>query len=327
MKEEILQIFKEKNDFVSGQELCEHFNVSRTAIWKAVKALKDSGYEIESVTNKGYRLKSVADVLNETEIRNHLSTKKIAQQLKYFDVIDSTNLECKRIADAGQFYDGTLIVADRQDAGRGRRGRTWECPAGINIAMSLLLKPDIAPDTASMLTIVMAMAVANAVKKVSALDVKIKWPNDIIINGRKFCGILTEMSLEMDYIHYVIIGVGINVNQLEFPEEIKDIATSVKLQKGESVSRAKIVANVMAEFERLYEQFLADGDLSALMEEYNQYLVSFGKEVRVLDPKGEFCGISEGINSVGELLVRKEDGNLANVYAGEVSVRGIYGYV
>lgn len=327
MKEEILQIFKEKNDFVSGQELCEHFNVSRTAIWKAVKALKDSGYEIESVTNKGYRLKSVADVLNETEIKNHLNTKKIAQQLKYFDVIDSTNLECKRIADAGQFYDGTLIVADRQDAGRGRRGRTWECPAGINIAMSLLLKPDIAPDTASMLTIVMAMAVANAVKKVSALDVKIKWPNDIIINGRKFCGILTEMSLEMDYIHYVIIGVGINVNQLEFPEEIKDIATSVKLQKGESVSRAKIVANVMAEFERLYEQFLADGDLSALMEEYNQYLVSFAKEVRVLDPKGEFCGISEGINSVGELLVRKEDGNLANVYAGEVSVRGIYGYV
>ena len=327
MKAKILKILKDRNDFISGQELCETFNVSRTAIWKAVKALKDEGYEIESVTNKGYRLMDSPDILSKPEIENYLNTQKIAKELKVFSVIDSTNLECKRIAENGDFVDGTLVVADRQDAGRGRRGRSWECPAGINIAMSLLLKPDIAPDKASMLTIVMAMAVAKATMRASGLDVKIKWPNDILLNKKKFCGILTEMSVEFDYIHYVVIGVGINVNQLVFPEEIKDIATSIKLQNDKEISRAQLVAFVMEEFEDLYEKFLNTQNLENLIEEYNNLLISLNSEVRVLDPKGEFTGISKGINSEGELIVELDDGREVNVFAGEVSVRGIYGYV
>lgn len=327
MKKEILKIFREKNDFVSGQELCERFSVSRTAVWKAVKALKDEGYEIESVTNKGYRLVQVPDILSKAEIENHLDTKYIARELNSFNIIDSTNLECKRIAEKGDFVDGTLVLADRQDAGRGRRGRSWECPAGINIAMSLLLKPDLAPDKASMLTIVMAMAVAKATQKLSGLEVKIKWPNDILINNHKFCGILTEMSVEFDYIHYVVIGVGINVNQTEFPEELKEIATSIKIEKKESFSRAKLVAMVMKEFEDLYDKFLETQDLSMLCDEYNSMLVSKDSEVRVLDPKGEFSGKSLGINGEGELIVELSGGETVNVYAGEVSVRGLYGYV
>lgn len=327
MKTKILYRLKEKNDFISGQELCDEFNVSRTAIWKAINNLKKEGYEIESVTNKGYRLITVPDLLKEDAIREFLNTEYIAQEIRYFETIDSTNSECKRIAESGLFHNGLLVITNRQDAGRGRRGRGWVCPSGVNIAMSLLLKPDISPDRASMLTIVMAMAVARASKMISNLDVAIKWPNDIVLSGKKICGILTEMSAEPDYIHYVVIGVGVNVNQTGFDDEIKDVASSLKNEGGEDLNRAKLTALIMNEFERLYDEFIKVGDLRIIKDEYNKLIVSLNKEVRVLDPKGEYSGISLGINDVGELLIKKENGDTENVFAGEVSVRGIYGYV
>ena len=245
MKEKILQILIEKKDFVSGQDLCDSFNVSRTAVWKAIQSLKKDGYEIESVTNKGYRLLSCPEVISPVEIRNHLSTDYIGREIKYFRVIDSTNLECRRIAQNSGFQNGLLAVADRQDSGRGRRGRSWSCPEGVNIAMSLLLRPAISPDKASMLTLLAAMAVAKGIEELTDLDVKIKWPNDIVINNRKICGILTEMNVEMDYIDYVIVGIGINVNQTVFDEQIENIASSIKTEAGQEISRSKLISKIL----------------------------------------------------------------------------------
>ena len=178
-----------------------------------------------------------------------------------------------------------------------------------------------------MLTLVAAMAVAAAVKDASGLDARIKWPNDIVVNGKKVCGILTEMSVEADYINYIVCGIGINVNHTEFPEEISSTATSLAIEKGRSLNRAEITAGVWRNFEKYYAKFLETEDMSGLMEEYNAVLVNRNSEVRVLDPKGEWCGRALGIDSKGELMVEKEDGSITEVFSGEVSVRGIYGYV
>ena len=178
-----------------------------------------------------------------------------------------------------------------------------------------------------MLTLVMALAVCDGIAGVTGQETGIKWPNDVVLHQKKICGILTEMSAEPDYINHVIIGVGINVNQTEFPEEIAKTATSFCIEMGQTVQRASVIAAVMSYFEMYYEKFIQAGDLSAILEEYNDRLVNRNAQVRVLDPKGEFSGTALGINKSGELLVKKEDGSVAEVYAGEVSVRGIYGYV
>ena len=226
--------------------------------------------------------------------------------------------------------EGTLAIADRQESGRGRRGRSWESPSGYGVYMSLLLKPEISPSDAPMITLVMALAVANAVRETTGLDARIKWPNDIVAGGRKICGILTEMDMESDYIRDIIVGVGINVNQPDekcFPEEIADTATSLRIMSGNVVMRSVLAAEIMNEFERLSDIFFEARDLSKLRDRYEELLAGIGSEVRVLDPAGEYTGISRGINDRGELLVETSDGNIREIYAGEVSVRGIYGYV
>lgn len=328
MKTAILQKLRETGDFVSGQELCDAFGVSRTAVWKAINHLKEEGYDIESVSRRGYRLKENADVLSRYEILQSLDTKWLGQNCHYYDEIDSTNTQLKRLfQDDPDLPHGTLAVTDRQVAGRGRRGRVWETPAGTNIAMSILLRPAFAPDKASMLTILTALAVAEGTEKLTGLPCQIKWPNDVIIRKKKYCGILTEMSAEVDYIEYVIVGIGINVNTTEFPEEIAKTATSIFLEKDEKAVRASLIREILCAFEKYYELFEKSQDLTPLTEIYNKRLVSMNQTVRVLDPKGEFEGISKGINETGELIVEKEGGEEVLVYAGEVSVRGVYGYV
>ncbi|MBQ8947622.1 MAG: biotin--[Lachnospiraceae bacterium] len=327
-KADLLALLREGTTYISGQELSEHFGVSRTAIWKAIRTLKEDGYEIEAVPNKGYRLVSTPDIMSYSEISSRLGTGYVARELYYYDKVDSTNVRVRQIADTAS--DGTLVVSDMQEAGRGRRGRGWNSPAGTGIYMSLLLKPDIMPSDAPMITLIMALAVAGAIRNTTGLDARIKWPNDVVINGRKTCGILTEMDMESDYIRDVIVGVGINVNQPDtgsFPEEIRGTATSLKIEAGETVRRSALVAEVMNLFEGYYDSFLGNGDLSGLRQEYEKLLVSIGTEVRVLDPGGEYSGISGGIDDRGELLVKMPDGEVRTVYAGEVSVRGIYGYV
>lgn len=326
MKAEILALLREKEGYVSGQELCNRFGVSRTAVWKAINQLKENGYEIEAVPNKGYRLTGQQDVLNKSEIASRLHTKWAGRELYYYDSTGSTNQDVKRLLEEGA-GEGVLAVAGAQTHGRGRRGRDWQSPPDNNIYMTLGLRPDFAPDMAPTITLVMALAVAAAMEDVCKLKSQIKWPNDVIVNGKKICGILTEMSLETGFIQYVVIGIGINVNEKEFPEEICKTATSLFLEKGETILRAPIVAKTMEYFEAYYEKFMQTKDMSLLKEEYTKRLINAGAKVRVLDPQQEFEGVAQGIDNDGQLLVQKEDGSIVAVYAGEVSVRGVYGYV
>lgn len=331
-KSDILTLLRNSKDYVSGQQLCDQFGVSRTAVWKVVNQLKEEGYEIESVPRKGYRLvETPKDILSKSEIASRLHTKWAGRKLYYFESTGSTNTDAKRLAEEGEPH-GTTIVANMQTAGRGRRGRTWQSPAGANTYFTILLKPDFSPDKASMLTLVMALSVAEAIEEITGLKADIKWPNDIVVHKKKVVGMLTEMSTtpEMDEIQYVVIGVGTNVNYdspEDFPEELRPTATSLRMEAGHLINRAALTERMLARFEVNYEKFEETLDLSGLMDSYEKHLINVGAQVRVLDPAGEYTGISRGINAVGELLVEKENGETINVYAGEVSVRGLYGYV
>lgn len=281
--------------------------------------------KMETTENKGYCMVEEPDAMTESTIGSLLKTNKIGSVICAYDEIDSTNAEAKRLAEQGA-ADGTLVTANYQSAGKGRRGRVWENPVGSTISMSVLLRPDIEPIKASMLTLVMALSVSKAIENVSGLETQIKWPNDIIIHKKKVCGILTEMSAEMDDIHYVIIGCGINTGTMKVSPEVRDKATSLLLE-GKKVKRAALVAEVLSCFEQEYERFLRAGNLAPLLEEYNSRLVNIGKEVKILGSLQEYQAMSEGINESGELIVIKEDGTKEAIFAGEVSVRGIYGYV
>lgn len=326
MKAKILELLRKREGYVSGQELCEYFGVSRTAIWKAIGQLKKEGYHIDAVQNRGYILASETEVYGQHELESRMDTEWAGHPLTFYEELGSTNLQAKLDAEKGA-CQGTLVVADMQTAGRGRRGRAWSSPKGTNVYFTLILKPDYNPNLTSMVTLVMGLAVAEGIRQTCGVKAGIKWPNDIVVNGKKVCGILAEMSMERDFIHYVVIGVGINVGLQEFDPEIADKAASLCQECGHTVSRAELIVNVMRAFEECYGVFCARGNLSGLMARYNSLLVNMGREVRVLDPKGEFRGISGGINAAGELLVEREDGQVEEVYAGEVSVRGVFGYV
>lgn len=326
MKGEILKLLKETDGYISGQELCEKFGVSRTAVWKVMNQLKEEGYEIEAVRNKGYILKSVSDVLSAGELESSISTRWAAGKIVCFDKTDSTNIQARKLAESGAPH-GTLVVAEQQDGGKGRRGRNWTSPPGVGVWMSILLRPQINPISASMLTLVMAMAGVKGVREAAGIETEIKWPNDLVLNKKKICGILTEMSTELMEIQYVVIGAGFNVNLESFPEEISSTATSFYLETGKKYQRSRIIAKVMEALEEYYDIFVKTEDMSGLIEEYNSHLVNLGNEVCVLDPAGEFRGVSEGISQNGGLIVRLPDGSKTEVISGEVSVRGIYGYV
>ena len=267
MKSEILHLLRHADGYVSGQQLCETFGVSRTAVWKVINQLKEEGYVIDSVQNKGYRITEYPDIITASEIESLLlddsgNMQGICRHIQYFDKTDSTNNQAKLAAEKNA-PDGTLFVAECQTGGRGRRGKTWESPAGSGIWMSLLLRPDISPESASMLTLVLAVAMVDAInEEVQDAKCYVKWPNDIVLNNRKISGTLTEMSAEMDSIHYVVIGIGINVNTTDFDESIKDMATSIYLGTGKKVKRSNIIAAFSHSFKKYYEAFLKTQDLT-----------------------------------------------------------------
>lgn len=319
-------MLRESDGYVSGQELCEKLSVSRTAVWKAINGLKEKGYQVEAVRNRGYRIIESPDILTKEELSSMIDTEWAGQTIYYFDQIDSTNIRAKQLGEEGVPH-GTLIVAGQQNAGRGRRGRTWESPPGVSIYMSIVLRPEMAPVKAPMLTLVMALSAADSLKECTGLDVQIKWPNDIVLNGKKLAGILTEMSTEMDYINHVVIGVGINVNTGQLPEELEEKATSLRLETGRIIRRSEMIASIMKEFERNYQLFIETQGLRQMQEKYNSLLINREKEVRILGVKEEYAAYALGINEKGELLVRRDNGEIEAILAGEVSVRGVYGYV
>lgn len=325
LKEDILQLLKSRQEFVSGQEICEQFGVSRTAVWKVIHQLEEQGYIIEAVRNKGYRLVSVPDLLSEDILAQQLKTVWAGKKIIFLENVDSTNDEAKRRAEAGAAH-GTLVVSESQHAGKGRRGRSFDSPKQSGIWMSLIIKDEIEPARASMLTLVMGFATVKAIETVTDLRAQIKWPNDLVLNGKKVCGILTEMSMQMDCINHIVIGTGINVRNEGFPEEICHVATSIYQESGQKIGRAGLIAEVLKQFEAYYEIYMKTQDLGELMNEYNQCLINRGRQVQVFDPKGSYLGRAIGINAEGELLVETENG-VRKVSSGEVSVRGVLGYV
>ncbi len=248
------------------------------------------------------------------------------KKIRYYEQLDSTNTKVSELALEGAEH-GTVVVAECQTAGKGRRGRVWNSPAGDNIYMSVLLRPSFETHKAPMITLLMAYSVAEVLRKRGFSDVQIKWPNDLVLFGKKLCGILTEMYLRGSEIDYVVVGVGVNVNTSAFPEELVDKATSLFLECGKLVEREQLIANILETFMEMYDRFAKAGDLKFLQEDYNAILVNRDREVCILEPENEYTAYALGINEKGELLVRLEDGTVKQVYAGEVSVRGVYGYI
>ena len=271
---------------------------------------------------ESYEEIGTGSIYNETTIADQIHTKWAGKTVHFARETDSTNLWIKRLAKEGA-SEGTLALAEFQSGGR--LGRSWEVPEGTSVMMSILLRPKFEPQYAPTLTLVMGMAVAKAVKNLG-FDVSIKWPNDVVVSHKKICGILTEMGVRDGKIDYAVIGVGINVNIREFPEEMADKATSLYLESGREFDRSQIPGLVMEAFEKYYEKFAATCDLSGLKEEYESILANYNQPVRVL-AKEPYEGVARGITDGGELLVEKTDGTIVAVSAGEVSVRGLYSYV
>lgn len=264
-------------------------------------------------------------MLSHESILEKMETERVGRNVVYLYETDSTNEYAKRIALDSK--DGTLVVADCQVKGKGRLGRSWSSPHGESIFMSVILKDGILPENASMITIVAAVAVLKAVGDIVG-DVKVKWPNDIVINGKKICGILTEMkSLGMDT-RFVVVGIGININNTEFPKDIADVASSVYVETGVRHDRAAIICRVMKEFEKYYNIFLGDNNLSGIVKEYNRSLVNLDNEVEIIGNGYAYRAESKGIDERGRLIAKRCDtGDIEKIVSGEVSVRGVYGYV
>ena len=262
---------------------------------------------------------------NEKTISQAIKTKWAGKTVYFAEKVDSTNSWIKRLSKEGAEH-GTLAVAEFQSAGRGRFDRKWEAPEGSSVMMTILLRPEFEPQYASMLTLVMGLAVAQAVDELG-FKVSIKWPNDVVLSRKKICGILTEMGTNGTKIGYVLIGVGINVNLWEFPEEMQDKATSLAMESGQEYDRNQIIGLVMKHFEEDYERFIQTCDFENLLEEYHRILANLNQPVRVLNGADSFEGVSRGIDTKGELLVEKADGTVTKISAGEVSVRGLYSYV
>lgn len=255
------------------------------------------------------------------QIQSGLGTQWAGQDIVYFKEIDSTNRYAKKLAGQGAAH-GTMVLADTQTAGRGRRGHSWISPAGSSISMTLILRPDVPPAQVARLSLLTALAVANAIGRVTGLDVRIKWPNDIVAGGRKVCGMLMEMDATPEKVASVVAGVGINVHQTQFPEEIAHSASSLDLLAGRRISRADIVRAFLQEYERVW----ALGD-EAMMRAYRERSATIGQRVQVIGLNGTYTGTAQDVTESGSLLVRAdEDGGVREVLAADVSVRGIMGY-
>lgn len=318
----ILELLRRQEGFLSGEDIGRELSITRAAVWKGIKKLREEGYEIEAVTNRGYRLTNPETMYNKRELEQGLKTKTMGQTIYFYEETDTTNNRARELALEGA-PEGTLVVAEKQTAGRGRRGKVWESPLGTGIWMSLVLRPQIMPAEASVLTLLCGLATAEAIEAETGLSAGIKWPNDILINGKKAVGILTEMDCEMSEVHFVIPGIGINVNTASFPPEIAEIATSLYLECGKTVSRRRLVHKVLERLEEHYETFLRTGSFAAMLEDYRKHCITLGKEVHVLGRELFFAEALD-ITPEGELLVRRADnGKEEVVFSGEVSIRGV----
>lgn len=322
MRKKILELLRKSGERpLSGEEISRQLEVSRTAIWKHIQTLKNEGYDIESVPKKGYILKESPNRLFPQEVLSRLQTRWLGHNICYRDSIDSTNTLAKGLANEG-CPNGLVVVAEEQGAGKGRLSRGWISPYAKGIWFSVVLKPPFLPQEASKCTLLAAVAVVKAVNKIAGVHAAIKWPNDILLMGRKLVGILTEMNAEFGHINYVVIGTGINTNATpdDYPEDVKDIAVSVADAATEQFTRVDLLCDILKNMEDLYEKALLDG-FAPILEEWRKYSCTLGQEVKVMAPDCTYFGKAEDIDEDGLLIVRKVDGTLEKVMAGDVSIR------
>lgn len=325
MKKEdiILQYLKESGDYISGEDISRRLGISRSAVWKNINSLREAGYEIESVTNRGYRILNSGDALTPTEISNGLSTEVFGKNVLVFAEIDSTNEEAKRQAQQGAPH-GSVFVAEHQNGGKGRLGRPWNSPPKSGLWFTLLLRPDAAPAQVSNLTLLAGLAVSRAIHALTGCDAKIKWPNDIVIGSKKVCGILTEMTAEIDRVHFAVVGIGTNVNDEGFADDLQIKATSLRMETGAKVSRVRLLQEILKEFEALYNDYFEKGSKEWLAE-YKANCVSLNRTVSATRGQKKILGTAVGITDGGELVVQTQDGQRIEINSGEVVVQGIYG--
>lgn len=330
-RERVLTCLRECGDYVSGEALSRRLGLSRAAVWKAVDALRKEGYVIEARTGLGYRLADTPDALTEPEIRSRLGhTVTVGRNLLCQAEVDSTNTWAKRLALEGA-EDGTVVVADCQTGGRGRLGRSFQSPAGKGVYLTALLRPSLAPEILLPVTALCAVAVCDAVEEVCSLRPGIKWTNDLVLGGRKLCGILTELSLEAEtgQVQYLVLGIGVNVlhRPEDFSEDVAQVATSLAMELGHPVSRPALAAAEIRALDRLYGD-LESGDLAPWLEASRRDCVTLGHTVQILSPDGRRETVEAlDVDEQFGLVVRRQDGTKDIIRSGEVSVRGMYGYV
>ena len=312
--------FLRENEYVSGEVLAQKLGISRVAVWKQIQKLKDMGYKITSDQNLGYCLVSRPDLLLPQEIQRGLSTNYIGKEIYYFPELKSTNIIAKEKAlhRAEGIGEGTLIIAERQSAGKGRLGRKWFSPVG-GIWLSIILYPRLSPSYISRITLMTAVAVVRAIKICTQIESQIKWPNDILINEKKVCGILTEMSAELDIINWVVVGIGINANidLRDFPEDIQENTISLKETSGKEISRVKLVQTFLQEFEKYYE-ILKRREFFSILKEWKLYSHTLGRKIRVDVGERIITGKAVDINEEGALILKKEDGELVKIISGTI---------
>lgn len=319
----ILEILQKTDNFVSGEWISETMHISRTAVWKAVNKLKSKGYTIESVPNRGYRLISPADILSGNELKPFYNTKMIGRQIVYSEECLSTNDETKTGNLRGD-EEGTVYITDMQTGGRGRMGRDWHDEYKKGIAMSFLLKPSISPAMLMPVSLIAGLAICKAVVAQTGLQCGLKWPNDVIANGRKIAGVLIEMATSGETVESIIVGIGVNCNNTIFPDDIRAKATSIFLETGTAVSRKELVCRILEHFENDYFKWL-DGQL-AFLDEYKALCINLDKEVVIHQRSEVITGIAEDITPKGELKILLPGGEVRLILSGEVSLRGISGY-
>jgi BirA family biotin operon repressor/biotin-[acetyl-CoA-carboxylase] ligase len=329
MKRRILEILKKNGeDFISGEDISKQIGVTRTAVWKHINQLKEEGYEIESISRKGYCLIKEPDMLYADLLEIDKRSIVFGKKIYHFESVESTNTIAKRLAAEGA-DEGTIIIAEEQTEGKGRLGRYWQSDKGAGIWMSIILKPKIEPSEATKITQIAAAAAAAVIRNCTGCKTEIKWPNDIILNKKKVCGILTEMSGELNSVNYVIVGIGINVKQKQedFVPDFAKYATSIKSYTDKTISRKEIVIDMLEEFERLYLDFLYTGSIKKSLKVCKKYSATLGNKVRIIYREKEILAEAIDITEKGELLIKDDFGEIKKVISGEVSVRGLYGYI
>lgn len=317
----ILRLFRAEEGYISGQRLSRELGVSRTAVWKHISALRKNSYLIEAVPSRGYRLVSSPDIIDPDDVRTQLEGARVGRRLEFLKTTVSTNADAFRLAEDGA-VEGTVVLADSQSGGKGRRGRVWMSPAGVNLYCSVVLRPAIMPYEAPQLTFLSAVAAARAIELTTNLIPEIKWPNDLLVSGKKVAGLLNEMSAETDGINFVILGIGVNLNMTadQFPGDLRHPATSLLLESGAKVDRSRFTGTMLGELDRLYADFLEHG-FGPVREEWQRRCNASGRQVIVSD-SGTECtgGRFIGIDSDGALLLRSEDDVLHRITCGDVRV-------